>query len=153
MKRCCTKLVPQHGTHPQVPLDCSFEMLSVTLTQCCAEEPLDAPSVRADNPDASVFVLGDLASDLEAAHIQESPSSDLIVGSHWISTATVDNAIAHMVCYVDLSGTSSTYPKCEACGLPGHKVEIFYPLVNYCVAQTMVAQQPDLVSHIKAAYK
>jgi hypothetical protein len=153
MKSRYTQRVPQYGTHPQVPLDCSLEMLSVTLTQWCAEKRLSAPSVRAYKPEAPVFVLDDLVSDLEATNIQYSPSSDLIVGSRRISAATVDNDIAHMVCYVDRGGTSSTYPKCEACGLHGHKAETCHPLVNYCVAQAMVAQHPDLVRRIKAAYK
>jgi hypothetical protein len=148
-----TQLFPQHAAHPLVPIDCSLEMLSVTLTQWCAEERLDAPSVQADKPDTPVFLLDDLASDLTDICIQASPSNDLVVGTHRIPAATVDNAIAHMVCCVDRGGTSSTYPKCEACGLPGNKAETCHPLVNYCVAQAMVAQHPDLVRRIKAAYK
>jgi hypothetical protein len=54
---------------------------------------------------------------------------------------------------VDHGGASSTYPKCEACGLTGHKADQCHPLVNYCVAQAMIAQHPDLVRHITAAYK
>jgi hypothetical protein len=57
MKRYYTQSVPHHGTHPQVPLDCSLEMLSVTLTQWCTEERLDAPLVRAVKPDDPVFYL------------------------------------------------------------------------------------------------
>jgi hypothetical protein len=57
-----------------------------------------------------------------------------------------------MVCYVDRGGTSSTHPKCEACCFPGHEAETYHPLVKYCVDQAMVAQHPDLVRFIKAAY-
>jgi hypothetical protein len=153
MKRRYTQFLPQHGTHSQVPLDCSLEIVIVTLTQWCAEERLDAHSVRADKPEAPVFVLYDLASDLADVCIQDSPSTNLIIGTQRISAATVDNAISHMVCYGDHGGTSSTYPKCEACGLPGHKAETCNPLVNYCVVPAMVAQHPDLVRRTKAAYK
>jgi hypothetical protein len=45
MKRWYTQLVPQHAAHPPVPIYCSLEMSSVTLTQWCAEERLDAPLV------------------------------------------------------------------------------------------------------------
>jgi hypothetical protein len=135
-------------------------MLSVTLTQWCADERLDAPSVRSEKSEAPVFVLDDavpdcddLATDLGDTHLHESSSTDLIVGSRRIPAATVDNAVAHMVCYVDRGSVTSSYPKGEACGLPGHKAETCHPLVNFCVAQAMAAQHPDLVRRIKAAYK
>jgi hypothetical protein len=77
----------------------------------------------------------------------------MVVGTQRTPTATVDNAIAHTICYVDRGGTSSTYSKCESCGLIWHTADTCHPLVNYCVAQAMVAQQPDLVRRIKASYK
>jgi hypothetical protein len=91
-----------------------------------------------------VFLLNDLTLDLKDVCIQDYPSNDLVVVTQPIPAATVDNETARMVCYVDRGGTSSTYPKCEACGFPGHKAETCHPLVNYFVDQAMVAQHPDL---------
>jgi hypothetical protein len=139
IKRKYTQRVPQTSTVPLVPLECHLEMLSVSLTQWCSEERLDAPSVRNDKPEAPVFDLDGIAKEMSDLSIDSPPPSDLILGSRRIPAATVDNAIAHMVCYVDRGGASSTYPKCEACGLPGHKADQCHPLVNYCVAQAMIA--------------
>jgi hypothetical protein len=153
MRRKYTQLVPQHGMIAHVPLECHLEMLSVTLTQWCGEERLDTPSARGDKQDNPVFALDDICPDLTDLSIDNSPSSDLIFGPQRVPADTVDNAIAHMIYYVNRGGASRTYPKCEACGLTGHKSDQCHPLVNYYVAQAMIAQHQDLVRRITAAYK
>jgi hypothetical protein len=105
-------------------------MLSVTLTQWCGEERLDTPSARGDKQETPVFALADICTDLDDLSFDSPPSSDLIIGPQHVPADTVDNAVAHMICYVDRGGASITYPKYDACGLPGHKADQCHPLVN-----------------------
>jgi hypothetical protein len=58
-----------------------------------------------------------------------------------------------MICYIDHGGTKSTYPKCASCGLPGHSADNCFLLINFCIAQALAAQHPEVVRKIKAAYK
>jgi hypothetical protein len=77
----------------------------------------------------------------------------LAIGHTRIDAKNINNAIAHMVCYVDRGERKSTYPKCEACGLLGHSIDKCFSLTNFAIAQAISAQQPKVVRKIKAAYK
>jgi hypothetical protein len=81
------------------------------------------------------------------------PLHPIFFGSLTLDATTVDQSIAHMVCYVDSGGPKSDYPKCDAYGLPGHTSEQCHSLINYFVAQATVTQHPEMVKWIKAAYK
>jgi hypothetical protein len=80
-----------------------------------------------------------------------SPPS-ILFGHTSIYTGTVNRAIQHIVCYVDRGSQKSYYPKCTACGFPGHTLDKCHPLVNFCLAQALTAHHPDIVKRIKAAY-
>jgi hypothetical protein len=70
-----------------------------------------------------------------------------------VDATTVDRAIAHAICYDRKARPNSVYPKCIACGLPGHTIEKCHPLINHCIAQALAAQHPEIVKRIKATCK
>jgi hypothetical protein len=84
---------------------------------------------------------------------RESPPPDLPIGATLTDAFAVYTYVARMVCYVDRRGFAKTYPKCADCGLPGRTIEKCDPLINYCLAQALAAQHPDVVKRIKASYK
>jgi hypothetical protein len=158
-------LVPQNGKIPPTPMECHLEMMSVTLDQWCAEEnlePLNPRSYRQAIPNTvRVFHLDttDDSSLNESVLIDgyntSSAHSDnmLSLGTTSMSSDAINTIIEHMVCYVDRPDRSLTYPKFDACGLPGHKIEQCHPLVNFCLAQAFNQKRPDLVKRIKSAYQ
>jgi hypothetical protein len=158
MKRKYTTLVPQNGVIPPIPMEFQLAMLSVTPTQWCVEELLELPSANNIGPSSSVFAIQDSNPKikdtyLDIAHLTLNVSHPSILFGHTsIDTGTVDRAIQHIMCYADRGSKKSSYPKCTACGLPGHTLEQCNPLVNFCLAQALAAQHPDIVKHIKAAY-
>jgi hypothetical protein len=40
-----------------------------------------------------------------------------------------------------------------ACGLTGHTIDKYFPLVNFCIAQALASQHPAIVKKIKATFK
>jgi hypothetical protein len=131
-------------------------MLSVTLIQWCEEERLEIPTSRIERPSlpsAPVFDIDAAPAESEELSLPESPLTDLIIGKTRIDADNIDNAIAHMVCYVDSGARKSNYPKSEACGLPGHSIDKCSPLINSVIAQALAAQHPEVVCKIKTAYK
>jgi hypothetical protein len=42
-----------------------------------------------------------------------------------IAAETVDRSVEHIICYVTRGNDKGTYPKCVACGLPGHTIDKF----------------------------
>jgi hypothetical protein len=66
---------------------------------------------------------------------------------------TVDRVMEHVVCYVDRKTNNGSYPKCVACGLPGHSIDQCHPLINFCLAGALARQHPDIVRKIQATYK
>jgi hypothetical protein len=119
VKKKYTQLVPQNGVIPLVPLECHLEMLSVTLIQWCEEERLEVPTSRTECPSfplMPVFAIDAAPNDFEQLSRPESPLTDLLFGqtnSYCIDAAKIDNAIAHMVCYVDSGARKGNCPKCE----------------------------------------
>jgi hypothetical protein len=75
------------------------------------------------------------------------------IGSTALDMATVDRTLEHVVCYVDRKTKNGTYPKCVACGLPGHSIDQCHPLINFCLAGALASQHPDSVRKIQATYK
>jgi hypothetical protein len=57
------------------------------------------------------------------------------------------------VCFVAGSTPKGSYPKCAACGLPGHNIDQCHPLIHFCLDQALAARHPDIVARIKTAYK
>jgi hypothetical protein len=156
MKNKYTQLVPQNGTIPPNPLQCHLEMLGVTLTQRCKEECMELPSSRTERsslPSAPVFAIDNVQDSLADLYLSVTPPQDLLLGHTKIDSAKLENAIVHMVCYIDRGGTKSTYPKCDTCGLARNSAEKCFPLINLCIAQTLASQHPEVVRKIKAAYK
>jgi hypothetical protein len=158
LKRKYATLVTQNGAIPPIPMEFQLAMLSVTLTQWCVEEQLELPSARITGPSSSVFAIQDSDpiindTDLAIANLTLDVSHPSILFGHThINTGTVDRAIQHIVFYVDHGSKKSSYPKCTSCGLPGHTLEQCQPLVNFCLAQALAAQHPDIVKRIKATY-
>jgi hypothetical protein len=152
MKRKYIFLVPQNGPIPLIPMECQQQMLSVTFTQWCEEERLDAPSAKVSSPSPHVFAIDNLQ-DLD---LYDRPHAlaprEISIGNTTIDLETINRALAHVICYVDGGTSKSAYPKCSACGLPGHKIEQCHPLINFCLVQVLAAQHPDIVKRIKAAY-
>jgi hypothetical protein len=102
------QLVPQNGIIPPVPLECHLEMLSVTLTQWYEEEHIELPSSRMEHPSlpsAPVFAMDDIRDSFADMTSPDPTSPDLVIGHTRINSANIDNAIAHMVCYIDHGGT------------------------------------------------
>jgi hypothetical protein len=131
-------------------------MLGVTLIQWCEEERLEIPTSRTErptNPSAPMFAIDVTQDDFAYISLSDPPSPDLIIGHTHIDADKIDNAIAHLVCYVDSGARKSKYPKCEACGLPGHSIDKCFPLTNFAIAQALAAQHPEVVRKIKTAYK
>jgi hypothetical protein len=160
MKKKYMQWIPQNGSIHPIPLECHLEMLGVTLTQWCAEENLESSLPRTEcspMPSAPVFASEDTSDDAHDQFnpllFQESPSPDFILGHTHVPSDKIENAIAHMVCYINRGSSKSNYPKCEACGMAGHTAEKCYPLINFCIAQALASQHPDVVRKIKAAYK
>jgi hypothetical protein len=160
MKKKYMQLVPHNGIIPPIPLECHLEMLGVTLTQWCAKGKMESPSPRTERSHMSstpVFAIEDNSEDDQDTFtpllFQESPSPDVILGHTCVPSDKIDNAIQHMVCYIDRGGSKSNYLKCEACGLAGHTAEKCNPLIFFCIAQALASQHPDVVRKIKAAYK
>jgi hypothetical protein len=136
-------------------------MLSVTLSQWCNNRRLDRPSPCSDRPPTRVFALHDTddsdsaacySSDQDISESTATAPDAIVIGSTNFDDATVDKTITHMVWYVNRGGSSSTYPKCAACGLPGHKIDQCHPLINHCLVQALAYQHPELIKRIKAAY-
>jgi hypothetical protein len=75
------------------------------------------------------------------------------IGSTAWDMATVDCALENVVCYVDRKTKNGTYPKCVACGFPGHSIDQCHPLINFCLAGDLASQHPDIVRKIQATYK
>jgi hypothetical protein len=119
---------------------------------------MELPSAKVIGPSSSVFALldspptaDDTVTDFSDMQLNSSPPS-IIFGHTSIDTGTVDCAIQHIVCYVDHDSQKGSYPKCTSCGLLGHTLEKSHPLVNFCLAQALAAQHPDIVKRSKAAY-
>jgi hypothetical protein len=156
MKKKYTQLVPQNGIAPPVPLECHLEMLSVTLTQWCEEERLESPISRTERPStpsAPVFAIDNIQDSFTDMSFPASISPDLVIGHTRIDATKIDNAIAHMVCYINRGGTKSMNPMCKACGLPGHSADKCCPLICFCIVQSLAVQHPEVIRKIKAAYK
>jgi hypothetical protein len=156
MKKKYTQLVPQNGVIPHIPLECHLEMLGVTLIQWCEEEHLEIPTSRKEgptNPSAPLFAINATQDDFTDLSLSDSPLPYLIIGHTHIDAEKIDNAIAHLVCYVDSGARKSNYTKCEACGLSGHSIDKCFPLINFAIAQALAAQHPEVVRKIKSAYK
>jgi hypothetical protein len=152
MKRKYTLLVPQNGPIPLIPMECQLEMLTVTFTKWCEEERLDAPSAKVSSPSPRVFAIYDLQ-DLDLSDRPHALAPrEISIGNTTINLEMVDRALAHVICYVDGGTSKSAYPKCSACGLPGHKIEQCHPLINFCLVQALAAQHPDNVKRIKVDY-
>jgi hypothetical protein len=154
LKRKYTQLVPQNGTATDIPMECQIPMLSVTLTQWCEEEGL-WPSARPGATAPRIFSLQDTAdtiNGLAGLSIDMTPSP-LHLGHTMVDSTVVDTAVEHIICYVAAGASKSTFPKCAACGLPGHRQDQCHPLVNFCLAQALAERHPELVKRIKAAYK
>jgi hypothetical protein len=151
MQRKYKQLPPQGGSSLTVPLECCQEMISVTLTQWCVEERLDLPSTKpVDSTPA--FAVDSQVHDIFGPTADTTPGT-IQFADRSINATTVDRAIAHAICYVDQARPNSVYPKCIACGLPGHTIEKCHPLINHCIAQALAAQHPEIVKRIKATCK
>jgi hypothetical protein len=153
MKLKYTQLVPQSGPASNVPLECRLEMLIITLAQLCFEKRLESPSVKIVTPTPErVFAIQDTPLLLDPL-LMVDDQSFLQLGTMPIPMASVDGTIEYIVCFVDRKARGESYPKCEACGLPGYSLKQCHPLVNFCLVLALYIQQLDLVRNIKADYK
>jgi hypothetical protein len=158
MKRKYITMVPQDGAVTNIPLECHLEMLAVTLLQWCDEDRLAPPQDKSSSaplrtPTSSLFELQDTV----ATHFPEAASnsspSEIYFGAMTIAEETVDRYVEHIICYVARGSEKGSYPKCVACGFPGHTIDKCFPLVFFCIAQALASQHPEIVKKIKATFK
>jgi hypothetical protein len=151
-------MVPQDGAITNIPLECHLEMLAVTLMQWCDEDRLAPPTDKASSAPhrtlpSSLFELQDAAADHFTEETSENGPSEIDFGAMTIAEETVDRSVEHIVCYVARGNEKGSYPKCVACGLPGHTIDKCFPLVNFCIAQALASQHPAIVKKIKETFK
>jgi hypothetical protein len=154
MQRKYKQLVPQGSSSLTVFLESRQEMIGVTLTQWCIEERMELPNTKSNDPTPDrVFALDLHAHNILAIDADPTPAV-IQFDDRAINATTVDRAIAHAICFVDQKARpDSAYPKCIACGLPGHTIDKCHPLINHCIAQALAAQHPEIVKRIKATCK
>jgi hypothetical protein len=123
-----------------------MERLGVTLTHWCIVEQLETPNTKASNsaPD-HVFHIDDVIEDIDGCTwVLE--QSVLQLGTPSVDMTTVDCVIKQIVLYMDKRERHKSYPKFTACGLPGHSIDQFHPLVNYCIAHALSQSGKALVT-------
>jgi hypothetical protein len=115
---------------------------------------MELPNKRSPEPTPDrVFALDSHAHDILAIDVDPAPAV-IQFDDRAIDATAVDRAIAHVIYYVDRKARpDSAYPKCIACGLPGHTIDKCHPLIIHCSAQTLTAQHPKIVKRIKATCK
>jgi hypothetical protein len=155
IKRKYSNMVPQCGTVSTIPSECSIPLLCVTLEQWCDEDRFDLPWVKTDTATSRVFELANDSAFLPSGEppIPSQDASVFHIGYTALDMATVDRALEHVICYVDRKTKNGTYPKCVACGLPGHSIGQCHPLINFCLAGALASHHPDIVRKIQATYK